>query len=576
VSVKHVRRIFWDVIGWPGWLTVWGVAVIAANLALLWSAYFHPGSALIGLILFALAAHVDDIRRVTKRARILHKHSKHKSINAVRWVLSAYRAVRIEIGFSPLARATARFNRMCEVLLISPAPMVMAWEQNDWDEVYTLRIIATATMSSSEFQKREQRIHDHFGPSVKALHIIPAGGGIVSMRLVRKDRTAEMLTNWPGLDVDLTERRTIGAGVLIGRDHHGDDVTVDVVNDAILIGGQRGTGKSGAQQVIAAGAASCDDVNLRVVDLKDGAEFWMWADKVESYADTPEAAVDVIDTLLALRTQRSRELTKMGKRKWEPGCGLPFELLIVDEVAELDKDSPDSAQAKLTKLVRLGRAQGIGVIIATQRPSADWLDTSLRAQCNVTIGFRTRDATESTVLMGPGAVSAGYCCHRLPKPGVFYIIGDEDQTPRRCRAWYLSDKDVTGFVKKLPQVLREPATDPATDRLPEPVKGLPIEAPNPADRLSATGGRWQAPAGVRLEAPEPDDLATSKQRRQVWQALVTHPVWITRGNLAKLASVSESGVSKMLRAWADKGYVEEGPGQTWRRRVHRIDTRDVA
>jgi hypothetical protein len=556
--VKHLSRIWWDCIGWHGWVTVGDVAPKVAMLLLIASALVAPTSALVALVVFGVASHIDDIGRVRRRAHVLQKRGKR---------LSWFRAIRAELGVTQLARKRVWFRRMCEVLEIHPAPQVLAWHPTTDGEEFVLRIIVAPRMGTKEFMDRAGRIRDYVGPSVMRVHITqdPDRGGRIYLRLVTKDLTREPLSNWPDLNTAPGEP-SIVAGILVGRDAAAKDVRLNVVDDAIFVAGQRGTGKSSLLQQIAAGAALCSDVDLYISDLKDGAEFYMWRDRVAAFADNPDDTNTMIDHLLKLRATRSKALANMKLRKWQPGCGLPFVLCIIDELSALLLDDPRKPQKKLTLLVSRGRAQGIGVVVATQHPVAEQISTTLRAQCNIALSFRVRGANEANVALGAGAVGAGYLPHQLPKPGVFLILGDDEQTPRRCRSYWLSDKDVETIVAKLPARASEEAPELATGATLEPIPASDIE-PSPAtDRLSATGGGWGTPAGPSLVAPTPPDLDGNPIRQRVWDELVNHPGWITRGRLARLALAAGSTVSKMLREWEDGGWVEKR-GQQWRRRV---------
>lgn len=556
-TVKYLTRIWWDCVGWSGWVTVGDVAPKVGMALLVVSAVLAPTSALVGLIVFWVATHIDDLARVKKRARVLQTRGKWAA-----WP----RAIKAEFGVTQTQRKRVWFRRMCEVLEITPIPQVLEWGETNDGEQFVLRIVVSPRFGTKEFMDRAGRIRDYAGKDVMRVHVTqdPDRGGRLYMRLVSKDLTRQPLSDWPGLQV-VPGTPSIVDGILVGRDNGAKDVLLDVVNNAFIISGQRNTGKSSLCQEIAAGTALCHDTELYPIDMKDGAEFWMWRDKVAMFADNLADAHILIDTLLALRATRSRALTKMGLRKWQPGCGLPFLLCLVDELAELDMGE-NSAQAKLTRLIRLGRAQGIGVVVATQRPSFDWIDTSLRANCNVAISFRVRDATEANVALGAGAVGAGYLPHHLPKPGVFLILGDDEQTPRRCRAYYLSDADVATIVAKLPTRTSDEATKPATGATWEPIRVGDIEPSDRPNRLSATGRGWGTPLGPSVVAPVPPDLAGNPIRQRVWNELLEHPGWITRGRLAKLALAAPSSVTKMLRDWEDGNWVEKR-GREWRRRI---------
>jgi S-DNA-T family DNA segregation ATPase FtsK/SpoIIIE len=77
---------------------------------------------------------------------------------------------------------------------------------------------------------------------------------------------------------------------------------------------------------------------------------------------------------------------------------LPFIVLLIDELAELhDKD----CQEALNRIVRLGRAPGICVIAATQRPSSTLFQKfgDSKAMFSATICFKVRDAINSQMVL---------------------------------------------------------------------------------------------------------------------------------------------------------------------------------
>jgi DNA segregation ATPase FtsK/SpoIIIE-like protein len=62
--------------------------------------------------------------------------------------------------------------------------------------------------------------------------------------------------------------------------------------------------------------------------------------------------------------------------------------------------------ASLTRICRLGRAAGVHVIAATQRPDADAVPGQLKANLPATMAFRVRDAVNSRILLGDGNPTA--------------------------------------------------------------------------------------------------------------------------------------------------------------------------
>ncbi len=107
---------------------------------------------------------------------------------------------------------------------------------------------------------------------------------------------------------------------------------------------------------------------------------------------------------------------KYKARKLNPKNGhrfLPYLVTIVDEYADLTmtmgaspevRASSKSIQNSIIRLAQKGRAAGIHVIIATQRPSVDVISGVIKGNFPLRIAFRVASRTDSmTILDSPGA-----------------------------------------------------------------------------------------------------------------------------------------------------------------------------
>lgn len=127
----------------------------------------------------------------------------------------------------------------------------------------------------------------------------------------------------------------------------------------------------------------------------------------------PEAA----EALGAVRSKldaRLRALRTRAVADWASWCavgvtGQPRVLVVVDELAELTvRDTGDdkaareaqrAAVARLCEIGRLGRAAGIHLLLATQRPDADAVPGQLKANLGATVAFRVRSRVNSQILI---------------------------------------------------------------------------------------------------------------------------------------------------------------------------------
>jgi DNA phosphorothioation-dependent restriction protein DptH len=80
---------------------------------------------------------------------------------------------------------------------------------------------------------------------------------------------------------------------------------------------------------------------------------------------------------------------------------LPWWVIVLDEYADLttDKDERKQIESNLQRLAQKARAAGIHVIIATQKPSAEVISTTLRANLPAQLALKVKSATESRVIM---------------------------------------------------------------------------------------------------------------------------------------------------------------------------------
>jgi S-DNA-T family DNA segregation ATPase FtsK/SpoIIIE len=83
---------------------------------------------------------------------------------------------------------------------------------------------------------------------------------------------------------------------------------------------------------------------------------------------------------------------------------LPYVVVVFDEIADLMYAYPQESEASLVRLAQMSRAAGIHMIISTQRPSANVVTGSLKANIPARLAFATPSTVDSrTILDLPGA-----------------------------------------------------------------------------------------------------------------------------------------------------------------------------
>ncbi len=127
---------------------------------------------------------------------------------------------------------------------------------------------------------------------------------------------------------------------------------------------------------------------------------------------------------------------------------LPYIVVVVDEYADLTMsvgasgDSKARARSISTSIIRLaqkGRAAGIHVVLATQRPSVDVITGLIKSNFPTRIAFRVFSMTDSrTILDSPGAEKL------IGKGDMIYYAGVDME---RVQCAYISNDEISAVTK---------------------------------------------------------------------------------------------------------------------------------
>jgi S-DNA-T family DNA segregation ATPase FtsK/SpoIIIE len=121
--------------------------------------------------------------------------------------------------------------------------------------------------------------------------------------------------------------------------------------------------------------------------------------------------------------------------------------LIIDECQEYteygikgnkeDKAIRDEFIALLTKLSRLGRAAGIRIVFASQRPDASVLPTAIMGNCGIRIAFRVTEQVHNDQILGTSARKNGIdaTMFTLRDAGLAWIRGGDQVDAQVVRTW---------------------------------------------------------------------------------------------------------------------------------------------
>jgi hypothetical protein len=272
-----------------------------------------------------------------------------------------------------------------------------------------------------------------------------------SVLVVRRDPFEDAVpVTWPAATEDAL---SLWEPISVGVDEQGEDVAIELVERNVLVGGEPGAGKSAALSVVLAAAALDPDARIWLLDGKL-VELAAWAPVAQRVAG-PDGE-DALALLREIRTEmdeRYRELLARGQRKVRRGDGLPLHLVVCDELAFYltvpEKAVRQEFAELLRDLVARGRAAGVIVCAATQKPGADVVPSALRDLFGFRLAMRCTTPQASDTILGQGWASAGADASDIPgaQRGVGFLLA-EGERPIRMRGFYLSDDDVASIAER--------------------------------------------------------------------------------------------------------------------------------
>jgi S-DNA-T family DNA segregation ATPase FtsK/SpoIIIE len=246
----------------------------------------------------------------------------------------------------------------------------------------------------------------------------------------------------------------------LGKDIAGGNVYADIARmPHVLIAGATGSGKSVCINSLIVSIlyhASPEDVRMIMIDPKvvelnayNGIPHLMHAVVTEA-----KKAASTINWAVNEMTMRYRLFAKKGAKDLakynetimaEGEEKLPQILVIIDELADLMMVSAKEVEDAICRIAQLGRASGIHLVIATQRPSVDVITGIIKANIPSRIAFAVSSQIDSrTILDMQGA-------EKLLGQGdmLFYPTGAPK--PVRLQGCFISETEVeavTDFLKE--------------------------------------------------------------------------------------------------------------------------------
>lgn len=270
--------------------------------------------------------------------------------------------------------------------------------------------------------------------------------------------------------------------VPLGRDISNGLVTADLAKmPHLLIAGSTGSGKSVAINVILTSLLmNClpEQVKLVLIDPKK-VELGMYHDLphlLTPVVTEPRKAAVTLEKVVAKMQQRyeifaqtgQRNLTGYNKMAAKDPANyeqMPYIVVVVDELADLMMTTGNEVEAAITRIAQMGRAAGIHLILATQRPSVDVITGIIKANVPSRMAFAVSSGTDSrTIIDQVGAEKL------LGRGDMLYLPMGQNK-PSRVQGAYIYDEDVQNvvdFIKAQAEVTYDQALEVSESELKTP------------------------------------------------------------------------------------------------------------
>ena len=272
-----------------------------------------------------------------------------------------------------------------------------------------------------------------------------ANASVAHVSIFMRDAFSVAVPPWPGPGTSLWEP------VPLGIDEDGNPVSISLPERNLLLGGEPGAGKSAALSLFIASAALDRAVHLTLLDGKQ-VELAPWSGSADHFVGPDmEGAIDVLKDLCAEMDRRYSVLLDSGLRKIEREGEFGLQVVAIDELAFYLRGGKRDERAELTEtlrdLISRGRAAGVVVIAATQKPSNDIIPTFVRDLFSFRMALRCTTPEASDTILGQGWASRGYSASTLDPTarGVGYLLA-EGAVPLKIRTHYLDDEAIAGLA----------------------------------------------------------------------------------------------------------------------------------
>ncbi len=309
----------------------------------------------------------------------------------------------------------------------------------------------------------------------------------------------------------------------LGKDISGSCVIGDIASlPHLLIAGTTGSGKSVCMNSIIISflyKSRPDEVKLIMVDPKM-VELGVYngiPHLLIPVVTDPKKAAGALQWAVTEMLRRYRLMRDLGAREVEgynhlveqssQGEKLPKIVVIIDELADLMMVAAKEVEESICRIAQMGRAAGLHLIIATQRPSANVITGVMKANIPSRIAFAVASAMESRIILD--AVGA----EKLVGKGDMLYAPLGNGKPRRVQGCFISDDEVETVAEYVKTHFMASYSQDVIDEIDRKAEQEAEKAAGAAGDDSVDGGDELLPAAVDVILETGQASVSMLQRR---------------------------------------------------------------
>jgi S-DNA-T family DNA segregation ATPase FtsK/SpoIIIE len=290
------------------------------------------------------------------------------------------------------------FDVQGKVTQVHPGPVVTMFEFEPAPGVKINRVVSLADDLALALKAQSVRVSPIPGKATIGIEVPNSQMEVVSLREILSSENFKKSNS----------RLTLG----LGKDIFGKPIIADLLKmPHLLVAGATGSGKSvsiNSMVISMLYKSTPSEVKMLMIDPKllELSAYEEIPHLISPVITTPKEAAEALKKIVMEMERRYKVLAERAARNIEnynvqTGIEeqMPYIVIFIDELADLMFSVAAEIEDSIARLAQMGRASGIHLILATQRPSVDVITGIIKANFPARISFQVSSKIDSRTIL---------------------------------------------------------------------------------------------------------------------------------------------------------------------------------